>query len=241
MAHKKTDIIETVRNELLELQDESYREFHSKLIPEIDKEKIIGVRTPVLRKYAKSFVKMHDESEIKEFLDSLPHYYYEENNLHGFIIEGIKIYDDCVKMLDDFLPYVDNWATCDLISPKVFRKNTDRLADKINEWLASDYTYEVRFAIKMLMSYYLDEEFSTVYLDIVTGIRSEEYYINMMKAWYMATALAKQYDATVTYIEQKKLDDWSHNKSIQKAVESNRISREHKQYLRTLKVKQIFL
>jgi 3-methyladenine DNA glycosylase AlkD len=240
MSEKQKDIsslIETTRKQLFELQDISYRDFHCKLIPEINKGTIIGVRTPVLRKYAKAFVKEHNENEIEEFLTSLPHTYYEENNLHGFIIEGMKDYDECVRLLDIFLPYVDNWATCDLMSPKIFRRNTDKLINKIYKWLESDDTYVVRFAIKMLMNLYLDEEFKPEYLDTVTGIRSKEYYINMMKAWYMATALAKQYDITVTYIEQHKLDIWSHNKSIQKAIESNRISAEQKNYLRALKMK----
>lgn len=229
-----TDIEKTVQARLFEMQDLSYRDFHSKLMPTVDKEKIIGVRVPELRKFAKEFAKTE---EAKDFLKILPHKYYEEDNLHAFLIEQIKDFDECVSALDDFLLYVDNWATCDMMTPKVFKKNTDELLPKINEWLISDYTYEVRFAIGMLMKLYLDENFDEKYLKLVAGVKSDEYYINMMIAWYFATALAKQREKTLPYIENRALDKWTHNKAIQKAVESYRITKEQKEYLKTLKIK----
>ena len=221
-----------VQKELFEMQDLEYKQFHSKLMPTISPDVIIGVRTPELRKYAKEFAKSKD---YDEFLRELPHRYYEENNLHGFIIETIKDYDELIKAIDEFLPYVDNWATCDLMSPKVFKKNTDKLIIKIKEWIKSKETYTIRFGIGMLMKFYLDGEFKREYLDLCVGVKSEEYYVNMMIAWYFATALAKQYEETLPYIEQKKLDRWTHNKTIQKAVESYRITPEQKIYLKTLK------
>lgn len=228
------DIEKTVQARLFEMQDLKYRDFHSKLMPTVDKEKIIGVRVPELRKFAKEFAKTE---EAKDFLKILPHKYYEENNIHAFLIEQIKDFDECVSALDDFLLYVDNWATCDMMTPKVFKKNTDKLLPKINEWLISDYAYEVRFAIGMLMKLYLDENFDEKYLKLVAGVKSDEYYINMMIAWYFATALAKQWEKALPYIENKSLDNWTHNKAIEKAVESYRITKEQKEYLKTLKVK----
>lgn len=228
------DIAKTVQARLFEMQDLVYRDFSGKLMPTVDKEKIIGVRTPQLRKFAKEFGKTN---ETKAFLEILPHKYYEEDNIHAFLIEQITDFDECISALDKFLPYVDNWGTCDTMTPKVFKKNTDRLLPKINEWLVSDYTYEVRFAIGMLMKLYLDEEFDENYLKLVASVKSQEYYINMMIAWYFATALAKQWDKTLPYIENKLLDKWTHNKTIQKAVESYRITKEQKEYLKTLKVK----
>lgn len=228
------DIEKRVQARLFEMQDLKYRDFHSKLMPTVDKEKIIGVRTPELRKFAKELSK---KEEAKDFLKILPHKYYEEDNLHAFLIEQIKDFDECVSALDNFLLYVDNWATCDMMTPKVFKKNTDKLLPKINEWLISDYTYEVRFAIGMLMKFYLDENFDEKYLKLVAGVKSDEYYINMMIAWYFATALAKQWDKALPYIENRILDKWTHNKAIQKAVESYRITEEQKEYLKTLKVK----
>ncbi|MBP9989280.1 MAG: DNA alkylation repair protein [Ruminococcus sp.] len=219
---------------LYELQDLKYRDFNSKLIPTVDKNKVIGVRTPDLRKLAKEFAKT-DEAE--SFLNSLPHKYYEENNIHGFIIETIKDYDKCIYELNRFLPYVDNWATCDLISPKIFKKHTDELYEQIKIWISSDKTYTVRFGIEMLMSFYLDDLFDTKHFELVSSVCSDEYYIKMMQAWYFATALAKHYDETLIFIESKKLDKWTHNKSIQKAVESYRITDEQKKYLKSLKIK----
>ncbi len=228
------NIIKSVQADLFEMQDLEYKEFHSKLMPTIEPDKVIGIRTPVLRKYAKNFVKTE---EAKEFIRVLPHTYYEENNLHGFIIEDIKEYDRVIEELERFLPYVDNWATCDLMRPKVFKKHLPKLLEQIKLWIASEHTYTTRFGIEMLMTYYLDEHFVPEYLEMVAEVRSEEYYVNMMIAWYFATALAKQYYDTLPYIEDKRLDKWTHNKAIQKAIESYRVSDEQKRYLRTLKIK----
>ena len=223
-----------IQEQLFKMQDIKYKEFHGKLIPTITSERIIGVRTPELRKFARDFAK---SEEMGTFMRSLPHEYYEENNLHGFLIESIRDFDEVILALDEFLPYVDNWATCDMMSPKILKKNTDRLLDKIKEWICASETYTIRFAIGLLMKYYLDENFKTEYLQMVADIKSEEYYVNMMIAWYFATALAKQYDSTLPYIQEKKLDKWIHNKTIQKAIESYRISKEQKEYLKTFKQK----
>ena len=217
---------------LFEMQDLEYKAFQSKLVPTINPDTIIGIRTPKLREFAK---KIKTDENICEFMQALPHKYYEENNLHAFLTEQIKDYDECIKMLNKFLPYVDNWATCDSMCPKCFKKHTDELFIEIEKWLASKQTYTVRFGIKMLMTYFLDDKFDVKYLEMVAGIKSEEYYINMMIAWYFATALAKQYESTLPYIEEKKLSKWVHNKTIQKAVESYRISDDNKKYLKTLK------
>lgn len=230
-------VIQEVQSALFAMQDITYRDFHSKLMPTIDKELIIGVRTPQLRKYSKEFLKTHKE-EAKIFMDSLPHTYYEENNVHAFLIEQIKDYDECIRALDVFLPYVDNWATCDMMTPKIFKKHLPKLLTEINRWIASEHTYMVRFAIGMLMTFYLDEEFMPEYPNMVASVQSEEYYIRMMIAWYFATALAKQYDVILPYIEENRLDVWTHNKTIQKAVESYRITAEQKAYLKTLKRKE---
>lgn len=223
-----------IQEKLFSMQDLSYKEFHSKLMPTVNPDKIIGVRTPELRKLAKTFAKTE---ESKAFLKELPHKYYEEDNLHGFIIEEFKDYEETIDEVERFLPYVDNWATCDMMSPKIFKKNTDKLRLKINQWIKSEDTYTVRFGIDMMMKYYLDEEFMPEYLQMIADIKSDEYYINMAIAWYFATALAKQYDATLPYIEKNKLDKWIHNKTIQKAVESYRLSTEQKAYLKTFKLK----
>ena len=223
-----------VRRRLFELQDLKYKEFASKLMPTVNPETVIGVRTPALRKLAREFAQ---RPEAGEFLKILPHGYYEENNLHGFLIETIKDYAAALAAVDEFLPYIDNWATCDLISPKIFKNHLPELYEKIKVWLISDQTYTVRFGIGMLMSFYLDDAFRPEILELVAAIRSEEYYINMMIAWHFATALAKQYEAAVPYIQEQRLEKWTHNKAIQKAVESYRISDEAKAYLRTLKVK----
>ncbi len=229
-----TDIEKQVQEKLFELQDSDYRDFHSKLMPTVPKEKIIGVRVPELRKFAKELGKT---KEAKDFLKILPHKYYEEDNLHAFLIEQIKDFDECISALDNFLLHIDNWATCDMMSPKVFKKNTELLLPKVKEWLISDYVYQVRFAIGMLMKFYLDENFNEDYLKLVSGVKSDEYYINMMIAWYFATALAKQWEKTVPYIENKTLDKWTHNRAIQKAVESFRITAEQKEYLKGFKIK----
>jgi len=223
-----------LQKQLFVLRDLSYRDFHSKLMPTIDKETIIGIRTPQLRKFAKEFAK---SEECEQFLNDLPHQYYEENNLHGFLLEMEKDYDKLVEKLDEFLPYVNNWATCDMIRPKVFKKHLLELIEKVEEWIISEHTYTLRYGIGMLLSYYLDEEFKEEYLEKVARIRSDEYYIKMMIAWYFATALAKQYDVTLPYIKCQRLDMWTHNKAIQKAIESYRITDEQKVYLRTLKIK----
>lgn len=228
----KAKIVLDIEKRLFELVDEKYRDFNMKLIPSADKNTAIGVRTPDLRNIAKEFFVRDD---INDFLDELPHEYYEEMNLHGFFIERLKDYDEIIRRIDEWLPYVDNWATCDLVSPKLFKKHTDRLIHEIERWIKSEKTYTIRFGVEMLMSFYLDDKFKKEYLDIVSAIRSDEYYVNMMTAWFFATALAKQRDAAMPYIEKHKLDKWTHNKAIQKSVESNRISQEDKDYLRTLK------
>lgn len=226
--------IKEIRQGLFALKDEKYREFHKKLIPTVDENTVIGIRTPALRKYAKE-VSGTPGAEV--FMQTLPHEYYEENNLHGFLIEGMKDYDECIVCLDAFLPYVDNWATCDLISPKVFKKHKDELLVKIKEWMASDRVYTIRFGMEMLMTHFLDEDFKPEYLGMAADVHSEEYYVNMMIAWFFATALAKQYEASLPYIENHCMDRWTHNKTIQKAIESYRITDEQKRYLKSLKIK----
>lgn len=228
------EIEREIQESIFALQDLEYRDFQSKLIPNIPKEHIIGVRTPALRALAKELRRRED---IEGFLSALPHRYFEENQLHAFLISLGSDYSETIKRLDAFLPHVDNWATCDQMSPKVFRKHRDELAAEIDRWFVSEHPYTVRFGIGMLMQHYLDEEFREEYLARVAALRSGEYYVNMMIAWYFATALAKRYDATLPYIEQGRLDSWTHNKAIQKAVESDRISDAAKAYLRTLKSK----
>ena len=231
----RREVIEKVQAELFEMQDLTYRDFHAKLMPTIDKETVIGVRTPMLRAYAKKFGKTAD---VVTFLEVLPHKYYEENNLHGLLIEQIKDYPACIAAIERFLPYVDNWATCDMIALRTMKKHLDVFIQEIYSWMASDHPYVVRFGIGMLMRYYLDEQFKPEYPEKVAEIKSDEYYVNMMRAWYFATALAKQYDQILPYLEEKKLDTWTHNKTIQKAVESYRIASEQKCYLRTLRIKK---
>ena len=226
-------ITEEIRQSLFELQDIKYRDFQAKLIPGKDTEMMIGVRTPELRKLAKQMLKRED---IGEFLRDLPHRYFDEDQLHAFIVSGIKEYGKCMEELVRFLPFVDNWATCDQMSPGVFKKHRQQLLAEIREWLGSEHTYTVRFGIGMLMQHFLDEDFDPAYPELVAGVHSAEYYVNMMIAWYFATALAKQYDAVLPFIEGRRLDPWTHNKTIQKAVESYRISDEQKEDLRSLKV-----
>lgn len=225
-------ITDEIRAELYHLQDIQYRDFQSKLIPTVSPDYFIGVRTPELRKLAKQISRRDD---IGDFLNELPHPAFDENQLHAFIISGMKDYAACLGAVETFLPYIDNWATCDQMSPKVFGKHRDELLEPIRRWIASDRTYTVRFGIGMLMEHFLDEDFDPKYADMVAGIRSEEYYVNMMIAWYFATALAKQYETVIPYIEERRLDTWTHNKTIRKAVESYRISPEQKEYLRSLK------
>lgn len=228
-------ITERIREDLFSMQDLSYRDFHSRLMPDVDKDTVIGVRVPELRKYVKELAK---DPEIREFLEDLPHQYYEENNVHGFLIQQMKEYEKCMEELEKFLPYINNWATCDMTSPKVFKKHKEELLKAVRRWIVSDHVYTVRYGIGMLMQHYLDEDFREEYPQMVSEIQSEEYYVNMMIAWYFATALAKQYEAILPYIEKQKLDVWTHNKTIQKACESYRITPEQKAYLRTLKIKK---
>ena len=222
-----------ITDKLYELRDEEYGRFTARLMPTVDPASVLGVRTPDLRQIAKWVYK---NGLYDEFFAELPHRFFEENNLHAFVIENIKDYDECLRQVNAFLPYVDNWATCDQMSPKVFKKHPE-LIDSIREWTASDNTYTVRFGIGMLMRFFLDEGFKPEYLDLVADIKSDEYYINMMIAWFFATALCKQYDAALPYITANRLDKWTHNKTIQKAIESYRITDVQKQELRALKIK----
>ena len=218
--------------ELYDLQDLKYRDMQIKIIPTINPESVIGVRTPELKRMAIDIVK---DGNDNGFLEELPHQYFEENQLQAFIISGIKDLNGCMEELEKFLPYVDNWATCDQMSPKIFRKHKDVLLAHIKEWIDSGKTYTVRFGVKMLMEHFLDDDYDPLYPEMVAKLRSEEYYVNMMIAWYFATALAKQYESILPFIEEKRLDDWTHNKAIQKSVESRRITEEQKLYLKTLK------
>jgi 3-methyladenine DNA glycosylase AlkD len=226
-------IFTDIETELMNLRDEKYASFQQNLTPTHGREHFIGVRTPELKKLAKEFGKRAD---VTEFLEALPHRYFEEDQLHAFIISGEKDFGRCIELTEKFLPYVDNWATCDQFSPKVFAKHLEELLPLVNKWLASGHTYTVRFAIGVLMRYFLGEHFRTEYAEKVAAVSSEEYYINMMRAWYFATALAKNYDEVLPFIENKRLDKWTHNKSIQKASESFRVTDEQKQYLRGLKI-----
>ena len=219
--------------ELLRLRDEKYAEFQQKLTPTHSRDHFIGVRTPELKKLAKELSRRGD---VSEFLDSLPHRYFEEDQLHSFIISGEKDFGRCIVLTEKFLPYVDNWATCDQLSPKVFAKHCEELLPLVDKWLASGHTYTVRFAMGTLMRYFLGENFRAEYADKVAEFRSDEYYINMMRAWYFATALAKNYSEVLPYIENRRLDQWTHNKTIQKAAESFRVTDEQKLYLRSLKI-----
>ena len=218
---------------LFSKQDTKYRDFQAPLFPNIDKERMIGVRTPELKKLAKE---LNGSGLAKEFIETLPHEYFDENQLHAFLVSLIKDYETCLNEVERFLPFIDNWGTCDQLSPKVFIKHKDTLIISIRKWLKSKHTYTVRFAIGMLLALYLDDSFKEEYLELVCGIESEEYYINMMIAWYFATALAKQWNSAIKYIENKKLSPWVHNKTIQKAVESYRITDEQKVYLKGLKI-----
>ena len=225
-------MIDEIQKELFALQDTAYRDFQAKLIPNLENGSMIGVRTPALRKLAKQMARRED---IGVFLETLPHTYFDENQLHAFIISERKDFAQCVTELAAFLPFIDNWATCDQMSPRVFKKHRQELLPYIREWIASDETYTARFGVGMLMTHFLDGDFDKTYPQMVSEIRSEEYYVNMMIAWYFATALAKQYEAVLPYIEEKRLETWTHNKAIQKAVESYRITPEQKGHLRKLK------
>ena len=225
-------ITEEIREELFRMQDKEFRRFQCKLIPTAKPDAMIGVRTPDLRKYARQLARQDD---ISDFLNDLPHRFFDENQLHAFILSEVRDYDRCVDEVSRFLPYLDNWATCDQLSPKVFRKHRQELREKIMVWIGSGETYTIRFAVGMLMEHYLDEDFDPTYPEMVSKLSSEEYYVKMMIAWYFATALAKQYDAVLPYLEERRLDAWTHNKTIQKAVESYRIPEERKEYLKSLR------
>lgn len=225
-----------IQSRLFALQDKSYRDFQAKLIPTIPYDSLIGVRIPEIRKLAKDLSKNQPQM-TEEFLHSLPHSYYDENNLHSFLIANIKDYETCITAVNEFLPYINNWATCDTSAPKVFQTHQTELLQEIQIWLHSSEIYTIRFGIGMLMRLYLDEAFLPEYLDWVADIHSEEYYVNMMIAWYFATALAKQYHFALPYLENKKLNPWVHQKTIQKAVESYRITAEQKIYLKSLRLK----
>ena len=220
-----------IQERLFALADEKYRDFTAKLVPTVDKARIIGVRSPALGKLAKEL----RGSEAAAFLRALPHEYHEENALHGALITGMKDYAECIAALDEFLPFVDCWSVCDSMNPRCFRKHLPELKKELRRWLDSGELYTMRFAMGILMNRYLDEAFFPEALDWVADIRSEEYYLRMMQAWYFATALTKRYDEALPYIEQGRLEKWTHNKAIQKAKESFRVSEEHKAYLNTLK------
>lgn len=232
MASSK-EYLNVISEELFALQDTEYQMFQNKLMPTIPPETVIGVRTPLLRKRAKELA---GTPQAESFLHDLPHRYYEENNLHAFLIEQIRDYDTALAETERFLPYINNWATCDCFCPKVFAKHKEELLIPLRRWLGSDQTYTVRYAMGMLMRYYLDEDFQPEYLAWVAGVHSEEYYLNMMRAWYFATALAKQPDAALPWLTDRRLDVWTHNKTIQKAAESYRIPPEMKQQLRELRI-----
>ena len=217
---------------LYKLQDLPYRKFTAKLIPNIEKESIIGIRTPALRAFAKDFAKL---PEAKRFLHALPHTYYEENNLHAFLIQQMKDASQALAATQDFLPYIDNWATCDGLRPKCFAKNPAILLPAIAHWLKSDKPYTIRFAVNMLMVHFLSAHFDPAHMELLSNIRHDDYYVKMVIAWYFAEALAKQYDAAIAILQKKCLDPWTHNKAIQKAIESRKISDVTKAYLRTLK------
>ena len=222
-----------IEAELFAMRDEKYATFQARIIPTVAEEKILGVRTPQLRNFAKKLIK--DEG-CGTFLKKLPHKYFEEDQLHAFVISLQKDFDLCLEQVEAFLPHINNWATCDQLSPKAFKKEKEKLLPCIKKWIKSEKTYTVRFGIGMLMQHFLDENFCDHYASMVAKVRSDEYYVNMMRAWYFATALAKQYDLVLPYVQQKKLDAWTHNKAIQKSIESYRITAEQKSYLRTLKV-----
>ena len=223
-----------ILEDLLENRDEKYADFNARLIPNIERSRILGVCMPILRKIVKS---KYRELEENGFLKKLPHRYQEENLIHGIMISEIRNLKSCIRELDRFLPFVDNWAVCDVLSPNVLKNNREETLRKVDLWLKSECVYTVRFAISVLMQYFLDKEFNDKYLEMVARIENDDYYVKMMQAWYFATALAKQWENAIVYIEQKKLKIWVHNKTIQKAIESRRISAENKKYLKSLKIK----
>ncbi len=222
-----------IQKKLYNMQDEKYRSFNSKLIPDVPIEKQIGVRIPDIRRLAKE---IKNTKEADKFLKCLPHEYFEENNLHGYLLETTDDFDEAIILTEIFLPFIDNWATCDTICPKVFKKNIPALYEKIKVWLMSGDTYTIRFAVNMLMKFFLDENFSEEVLILVAEIKNKEYYVNMVRAWFFATAMAKQREATLPYLKDKKLDKWTHNKTIQKCKESFRISNSDKELLKEMKL-----
>jgi len=222
----------SIYERLISYQDEKYRDFQSKLVPNIDKKTIIGVRTPQMRKIVKE---IFGTTEATTFLQVLPHQYYEENIIHFFLISKIKDFNECVKEVEKFLPYIDCWPVCDQATPIVFKKNHNKLLPLIKKWIDSNHIYTARFGIRMLMNEFLNDDFKEEYLEWVSSKTSDDYYLKMMMAWFFATALAKQYNATIKYIENKKLDSWIHQKTIQKALESYRVSDEHKGYLKKIR------
>lgn len=231
--------MEEIIRKLFSLQDEKYRDFQIKLVPGITKEQMIGIRTPDLRALAKEIAATPDTASA--FLQELPHKYFEENLIHFFIVSLIKDFDECINQVEKFLPYVDCWPVCDQTSPKVFKKNHEKLLPLVKNWISSDHIYTSRYGMRILMNEFLGEDFKTEYADLVVSRMSrkgeaEDYYLKMMAAWYFATALAKNWDQVLPFIEERRLDPWTHNKAIQKALESFRVSDEHKEYLRKLKV-----
>jgi 3-methyladenine DNA glycosylase AlkD len=230
------DFTTGLQKELLQLQDPAYKEFHSKLLPTVDPERIIGIRVPELRKFAKQFSRTEAAAQ---FTETLPHFYYEENNLHMMLLIEMRDFSACLEKVETFLPYIDNWATCDFTSPKCFQSHKEELLPHIYQWLDSAHPYTVRYGIGTLMRLFLDEDSSPDYLARVAKLRSEEYYVNMMISWYFATALARQWDSAIPYLEQQKLDPWVHRKTIQKAIESYCITPEQKDYLRHLRKKRV--
>ncbi len=222
----------TLYSRLMEVRDEEYREFQTKLVPNIPQEMILGVRTPEMRRIARMVFEGPDR---ETFLDDLPHRYYEENLIHFFVIAMIRDFDECIRRVEGFLPYVDCWPVSDQATPKSFKKNHQKLLPYIRKWIASEHVYTARFGMRMLMNEYLGEDFREEYLQLVAGKKSDEYYLKMMAAWYFATALAKRYEETVPYFEERRLDEWVHKKAIQKAVESYRVTDEHKEYLKSLR------
>lgn len=221
-----------IQDRLRALSDKEYAQFHSKLIPNVPEDTVLGVRVPILRKFAKEYAK---EEESVEFMRSLPHQYYDENMLHGLLIEQIKDYDQCIEALSLFLPYVDNWAVCDIMKPKVLSRNRERYHQQCLAWISSKDTYTCRYGMEAIMNYFLDEDFDPEDLAIIAKVESDEYYVNMMIAWFFATALSKQWNTTIVYVEENRLPIWVHNKTIQKGIESNRLTKEQKDYLKSLR------
>lgn len=227
-------VCDEIRTDLISVADEKYREFNGSLIPTVDREKVIGVRVPALKNLAKKY---RNHPKIGEFLSDLPHFYHEENCLHGYIIAEIKDYEQVEAAVEKFLPYVDNWATCDTLSPKAFAKNLAKTRENALRRIKSERTYTVRFGINTVMRFFLGDNFDGELVESIADVKSDEYYVNMMIAWFFATALAKNYDEVLPYLTDRKLGVWVHNKTIRKAIESRRISDERKEFLRSLTIK----